>query len=484
VKNKVCIIRNQNASYSLLPPYHPDLQYPELVIKENFDPSNKIFSMVRESFFKLGYDSPNYNTDKWNPLGWLINPGETVFIKPNMISHKHLLNDDWDYVITHGSVIRAVVDYVYIALKGEGKIIIGDGPQTDSDYDKIIERMSLRQIQELYKKYGFCIELIDLRKERWMEKEGVFIDTLKLAGDPYGSLSVDLGKDSMFHELDNMGKKYYGAFYDTDETNLHHSNGKHEYAVCRSPVAADVFINIPKLKTHNKCGLTINLKSLVGINANKNWLPHYIFGSPETGGDQFNKETFKGSLEIFMVTLIKKVLLKKIPIVQLLAQKGKKIAYKIFGNSEEVIRSGNWHGNDTVWRMCLDLNRIVLYADKNGILDPENMKRYFSVVDGIASMEGNGAVAGSSKETGLIIAGEDPISVDCVCALIMGFDYRKIQLLARAFDISRYPLFSHKYDEIAVISNNYEWNGSITSINKDTLLYFKPPFGWIGHMEI
>ncbi len=38
----------------------------------------------------------------------------------------------------------------------------------------------------------------------------------------------------------------------------------------KSPLVADVFINLPKLKTHKKCGLTVNLKSLVGINANKN----------------------------------------------------------------------------------------------------------------------------------------------------------------------------------------------------------------------
>ena len=30
------------------------------------------------------------------------------------------------------------------------------------------------------------------------------------------------------------------------------------------------------------------------------------------------------------------------------------------------IRSGNWHGNRTTWRMCLDLNRCLYYSDARG----------------------------------------------------------------------------------------------------------------------
>lgn len=51
---------------------------------------------------------------------------------------------------------------------------------------------------------------------------------------------------------------------------------------------ADVFINLPKMKVHKKTGVTLSLKNLVGINADKNWLPHYSGGSPRNGGDQFS----------------------------------------------------------------------------------------------------------------------------------------------------------------------------------------------------
>jgi predicted dehydrogenase len=39
----------------------------------------------------------------------------TVLLKPNLVRQSHQLNDDWEYVITHGSVIRAVTDYVFLS---------------------------------------------------------------------------------------------------------------------------------------------------------------------------------------------------------------------------------------------------------------------------------------------------------------------------------------------------------------------------------
>lgn len=225
-------------------------------------------------------------------------------------------------------------------------------------------------------------------------------------------------------------KHNYGAFYDVEETNRHHTNGKHEYLVSQSPVLADVFINVPKLKTHKKCGLTVNLKSLVGINANKNWLPHYAFGSPEDGGDQFSARQLKNRIENSIVVAVKKKLLEKNPILQYLARKGKTIAYQIFGSTESVVRSGNWYGNDTVWRMALDLNTILIYGEPDGSFrKPGEMKRYLSVVDAVVSMEGNGPVVGTPGQTGLIIGGENPVATDAVCAKLMGFDWQKIPLI-------------------------------------------------------
>ncbi len=44
---------------------------------------------------------------------------------------------------------------------------------------------------------------------------------------------------------------------------------------------------MPKPKVHKKTGITINVKCLVGINLNKNYLVHYRLGTPSQGGEQY-----------------------------------------------------------------------------------------------------------------------------------------------------------------------------------------------------
>ncbi|HAF21911.1 MAG TPA: hypothetical protein DCK93_03190 [Blastocatellia bacterium] len=481
----VAIVGQSRNSYAQRAPFHPPRIFPETPFAMNVDETNEAYISVRELFLLLKYDEPNVGTAAWNPLGWLIKPGETIFLKPNMIAEKHYYKEDWEYVITHGSVIRSVIDYVFIALKGEGRIIIGDSPSTEAEFDEIVRRMGLKEIQSFFRKEkNFAIEIIDLRDEHWIEKDRVVLEVVKLPGDPRGKLSVDLAGHSMFVELDGQSKQYYGAFYDTKETNQHHRDGRHEYSVSKSPIVADVFISLPKLKTHKKCGLTVNLKGLVGISALKNWLPHYTFGAPATGGDQFERASAKGALENAVVRRTKQVLLRKNPVAQIVARKTKHLAYKVFGETEHVVRSGNWYGNNTVWRMALDLNRILLYADADGSMRATgNTKRYFSIVDGIVAMEGNGPVAGVPKATGVVLAGANPVAVDAVCARLMGFDYHKLAIIARAFESHRFPLIDAGIESIMPVSKNAAWNRSLVEWKLSDTFRFEPHFGWKGKVE-
>jgi uncharacterized protein (DUF362 family) len=484
----VAVFQQKRADYACKPPFDPPQIFPETPFAEGgIDAENEVYQSVREIFRLLGYDLENYGKPNWNPLGWLIKPGETIFLKPNMIAERHYYKPEvWNYVITHGSLIRAVADFAFIALQGAGKIIIGDAPSTEADFDKIIKRQGLREIQELFRRTkNFEIEILDLRDVRWVERDRVVLDEVKLAGDPRGKVNFNLAENSLFAELDGQNRRYYGAFYDTDETNEHHRGGRHDYSISRSAIEADVFINLPKLKTHKKCGLTVNLKSLVGINANKNWLPHYAFGSPATGGDQFPAETAKANLENAVVGKAKKILLQKNPLAQFAARKTKNLAYKFFGGTEEVVRSGNWHGNDTVWRMCLDLNRVLLFGQPDGEFRPKNApKRFYSLVDGIVAMDGNGPVAGEPKNCGILIAGSNPTAVDFVCARLMNFDYRKIKIIARAFDEHRFPLFAGAAEQISVVSNEEKWRAPVAEWTNRDCFNFEPHFGWRGFIEL
>lgn len=480
----VGIWRQAEARYPERPPYPPPARFPELRYEGPLDPRNAVYASVRELFRLMGFDAERFGTREWNPLGWLVRPGETVFLKPNMISHRHRLRDEWDYVITHGAVLRAVADYVVLALGREGRLIVGDAPQTDSLWEGIVAHMGLAELRAYYDALGVPMELLDLRDEHHVDRDGIYVAAQRLPGDPRGGAAVDLATDSMFTELDGQGKRYYGAYYDEGETNAHQRDGRHEYCVSRSPLIADVFVNLPKLKTHKKCGLTVNLKSLVGINANKNWLPHYAFGAPENGGDQFDALTLKTRLENAIVRPAKRLLMRGIGPVQTLARRTKRIGYDVFGDTEEVVRSGNWHGNDTVWRMSLDLNRILMYADGEGAMrEGGPMKRYFSVVDGIAAMEGNGPVAGTRREAGLLIAGANPVAVDTVCARVIGLDPERLPIIRRAWAPHRWPLVAGRPVDVVPVSNEACWDRPLAEWRSEESMRFKPHFGWVGRIE-
>src|SRR5688572_27823935 len=94
---------------------------------------------------------PRYNPvmldsilDTWASLfTQTIMPGQLVVIKPNWISHAHKYdNSEWEAVITHPAVITAVLKVVLKQLGGSGRVVITDGPQTQSSWQKLMERMT------------------------------------------------------------------------------------------------------------------------------------------------------------------------------------------------------------------------------------------------------------------------------------------------------------------------------------------------------
>src|SRR5262249_53302366 len=140
--------------------------------------------------------------------------------------------------------------------------------------------------------------------------------------------------------------------------------------------------------------------------------------------------------------------------------------------------------NDTVWRMSLDLNRILLYGNPDGSLRARGqVKRYFSVVDGIVAMEGNGPVAGERRAAGLLVAGANPVAVDVVCARLMGFDPARLAILSEALRPHRWPLFEGGVADIAPVSNEARWNRPLASGPPGISLAFGPHSAGRGTTE-
>jgi uncharacterized protein (DUF362 family) len=412
-----------------------------------------------------------------------VRPGDRVVLKPNWVKeHDERCPgpDHWEHMVTHPNVIEAVALWVGHRLRGQGSVTICDAPQTDSSFARLREYCGLDAMVARCRTTfpGVTFELLDLRPEEWHAVDGVTVGRTALPGDPLGSTQVALNRASEFVGYSGLGR-LYGASYDMQETNTRHAGTRHEYLLCRTPMDADVFINLPKLKTHKKVGVTCALKNLVGINANKNWLPHHTEGTPEQGGDQFPAGTVKARLEHSWMGAIKRFLRHR-PGLSRLFVPLKKAGRLVFGDTQQVVRSGNWHGNDTCWRMVLDLNKCLFSFGGDGTPRRQPL-RYLAVVDGIVAGEGNGPMSPDPKPCGVVLAGTHPVAVDCVAATLMGFDWRKLPLLRHAFETRELRFTSFQPEEIHVDSRRSEWQGELRQF--PIAFRFRPHFGWVGAIE-
>lgn len=475
---KVAIIKNNKLDYNRNAPFNPSKSYSEYPFK-SVGQNNRVYDSIRNIFFMLGMDKENYNKESWNPLGEIIKPGDNVLIKPNLVRHYNLAGGT-DELLTHGSIIRVILDYVYIALKEKGTITIGDAPLQSADFGEVIKIVGIDRIIDFYNKSAkLKINLIDFRIESgYKERFGIF-KREKLKGDPLGYTAIDLKDDSELFEIIDDYKKFRVTNYDKDEMLRHHNKNTNEYLIPNSVLNADVIINLPKLKSHRKAGMTCALKNLVGINGSKDWLPHHRFGSIEEGGDEYLHKSIRKRLltrlnEKMDVTTNKYYS----NLVRTLHLSIK--ATKLILPYKDLYFEGSWYGNDTIPRTITDLNKILFYADKVGILRDKAQRKMLIIVDGIIAGEKEGPLEPSPHECGLLVAGCNPVAVDLVCSRIMGFDYVRIPTFKYAFDAKKYKIFNGKIDEIKIVSDKCKnFNEVYDAFNCD----FIPSDGWKGHIE-
>lgn len=472
--------------YPAVPPYHPDQRYPEYPFGGHIaEEQNVAYESVRGALYLLGLDREHYGTPEWNPLKSLIGQDDMVVIKPNMVRDFHeFRKEGTEALITHGSIVRAIVDYVYLAKGGKGEVIIADSPQNDADRDGLWKAFAFDALLDFYRQNApdFRIRIYDVRKEAVRKRNGVVVHRYARPGDPFGYSLIDLGQLSEFEEVPERIGRLYGAEYDISDTNAHHQPGTHQYLIANTFLQADVVINVPKLKTHKKSGITVWMKSVIGINGDKNWLPHHTEGLPSEGGDQFAENNLKRKVEQRTVALTKRVLKNAGSVGALVGVMLRRIGSVVFGDTNrDAIRSRNWYGNDTIWRTVYDVMKCWIYADKNGQLRPEPQRKFLCIVDGIIGGEGNGPLAPEAKLCGVCIAGVDPVAVDTVSAVLMGFDPEKLKILNRAEHSRGYRLSFVKREDIRCVSNNPAWNGAPEEMTH--VFNFKPHFSWEGYLE-
>jgi uncharacterized protein (DUF362 family) len=472
-------------SYTASAPFSPGTLFPEYRFNDAGSTGpNGPYEAVRNFLLLTGFDRANSGTANWNPLGELVKPGDWVLVKPNLVLHENHNGGSIESVVTHASVIRAVVDYVLIALQGSGAVVVGDAPLQSCQFDLLRRITGLDDVIAFYASHmAVPVSLVDFRCEHAITApgRGMVLKMEMRSGDPLGYRTVDFGKRSMLAPLSARSGRFRVTNYDPALMSMHHNEEKNEYLVSGSVLNADVVISMPKMKTHRKAGITGALKNCVGINGHKDWLPHHTKGPVSSGGDEYvNPSVFKSAQ--VAVAEAKDVVESRIA-KEILAVTG----FILHGAGKRLGKDpyfeGSWFGNDTIWRTVLDLNRALLYADKDGVLRDTPQRRTFFLVDGIIAGEGEGPLEPDPKPLGLLIGAYAAPVADLAMACLMGFDYRNIPSVREAFQLPLLPLVGFSPDDVSLISNS----GSLRRANVTSPGFhfaFKPTLGWQGKIEV
>ena len=465
-------------------PFRPSEMYPEMTGRVDAgNESNSVYALMRNLFQLMRLDPQHVGTTDWNPLGELIHPGNKVVIKPNLVRHLHASGGDYQAVVTHASVVRVIADYVALALRGRGEIVIGDAPVQGTDFNVVLERTGLRDVcDDVAACWGIPIRLADFRlwtlrraDSRWSEGRGERLD-----GDKDGYQAVDLGCDSMLAELQGSNGRYRVTCYNADTMRAHHNDVRHEYLVAGAILSADVVINVPKLKTHRKVGLTAALKNLVGINGHKDWLPHHRSGSLGEGGDEYQHPWLLKRIQTQLHEEVYRHPGAPVNRMRLLGVRA--LARLNHHFAPDPFHEGSWHGNDTCWRMVHDLNRLLLYARPDGRMAETAQRRVLTLVDAIVAGERDGPMRPNARKCNLLIAGSNPAAVDAVLSTMIGFDYKKLPLVRRAFEIEKWPLVDFGPDEIETRTNDSRYAALRVGV-PFVFESFEAPPSWAGHVE-
>ena len=463
--------------------YRPNTIYPEYKFgAELSEEANEVYDMVREGFRLLGLDKGNYGTDKWNPLGKYISHGDRVLVKPNFVMHENGSGKGMDCLITHPSVIAAVIDYVLIALDGTGTVMIGDAPIQDCHFDEMLRNGGVLPLIEFYRKNGIDIPIVDFRNVRRDCIEGVYANQASQAEIDEGMLVRLDSDDSAFAGLsESRIRKLRVTNYDPRIMNEHHHDGIHEYMVNKNVLEADVVINMPKPKTHRFGGITAALKNIVGINSNKEFLPHHTMGSSDDGGDCYeHKNPYLDEAHCHMDARNSLTNDGKIHEAAHEMQEYKRCYAQGIEESQEKYWFGGWYGNDTIWRTIVDLNKIFYYADKNGRICNTVQRKIFIVADMICGGDHGGPLSPSPVEAGVVAMGEDPLLMDRTLCSVMGFDYCKIPQLSmgRYYSYGVHRVSNCDKNDARIVSNDLNWHRKKFEELRAHSVHYQTAYGW------
>jgi uncharacterized protein (DUF362 family) len=426
--------------------------------------------------------------DQLRPACGHLHPRRIV-LKPNWVIHETDPAFPIRALVTDARVIEAAVEACLELFPRSESILVADCPLQYADWPLMCSQSGLDRVISRFSSIGASkVAFRDLRKQAFKkDQDNFFVESAGEHGDPGGYREVELATESHLEPISQDSRRFAVNDYSGAVTRSNHAPGTHRYLIAQSFLDADLFINLPKWKSHQKSGITCALKNLVGINGDKAYLPHFRRGAPKWGGDEYRDEY---RWLYWAQTHTREALQKRSKFAFKLLKPGWEMVKKIRGietrmtngqvNSRKFyIAGGAWHGNDTIWRMIYDLNRVIQCADASGKIHSQPQRNYFCIVDGLISGEGNGPLQPLPRETDWLVFGDDPFAIDAALSQFMGFDPRKLPIISRRDEYTG-PLWGDfAWEELTALLDGNEVNVMQAPIN----FRFLPPPGWKEHVE-
>lgn len=386
--------------------------------------------------------------------------GKRVFLKPNWVKHDIKESDQW-CMRTHENFILAFLEIIleYKPIS----VLIADAPVQGCTWEKMLRPEFVKLINDLADKFYIPIVIKDLRRVTFDPSK----NNPNLERRPLSEYNIfDLGKHSFLEPISREDKNLFRVTnYNPDRLAISHRPGVHKYCITKELFDNDVIISLPKVKTHQKAGITAALKNIVGLNGDKDFLPHHRLGGTGFGGDCYPG---KNSLRYISELSLDFANRHQGKLLYWLGYKISSLFWNLSFPGKSHTLAAGWHGNDTTWRMVMDLNTIAVYGKRDGTVSREPQRTLFSLCDGIIGGQGNGPLNPDPLPLGLVTFTNHSDYNDLVLATLMGFEPDKIPLLRT---ISRNP-------NKQLIS--IKWNGQSLKFEALSLFSIKTnvPPGW------
>lgn len=430
-----------------------------------YDDLDRLRHWLREAMREGGLGKK----DPERPLADIIPSGGSVLLKPNWVLHENRSGDSMDCMITHPAFVLAVLAEVVAG--GAGRVVLADAPIQSAEFAVLTPPWLRKRILEIAG--SVPVDVVDLRNVIATQRLG----RLSAEGGRRSAerfVLFTLGSESLLDPISHREGGFRNTSYDPRDMARVQRLGHHQFLLCREPFEVDVILNLPKLKAHAKAGITAALKNLVGVNGDKNFLPHHRIGGSSLGGDCY--EGLKPAKRVAEFCLDQAN--KRIGRVTYLPWAvASTLLTRIHGGDLE----GKWHGNDTTWRMVLDLNRLVIYGTPEGKMSSLPQRRIYTLTDALVAGQRNGPLAPEAINLGAVSFAENSAFADLLHSALMRFDWRKMPLVREAYAGMAFPLASAPAEAIAV-----HCRGQVLGLSEASSLYgrdFIPPDGWVGRIE-